>query len=65
MYSSALDFWYKKGKKLINKITNPEPEIYTEEMVDYIENKTNLSKNIILTVLLAEEEFLKEKGIMR
>lgn len=66
MYSSALDFWYKKGKDLITKFTNsdPEPEIYTEELIDYIATKTQLSKGIILSVLLAEEDFLKEKGIM-
>lgn len=45
MYSSCLDFWYKKGKELIAKFTNPEPQVYTEEMIDYIEKKTKLSKN--------------------
>lgn len=64
MYSSCLDFLYKKVKGFIAKFTNPDPEIHTEELVNYIEKKTKLSKNIILTVLLAEEKFLEEKGIV-
>lgn len=46
---------------LFNNLTKPKIDI--DEIVEYIADKTSIDEDIIATVLLVEEDFLKEKGI--
>ena len=39
--------------------------IDTDEMADYISEKLLIERNTVLDVLEYEEEFLKEKGVIR
>lgn len=47
---------------LLNGLTKPQIDI--DELIDYIANKTSISADIIETVLLVEEDFLREKRIV-
>jgi hypothetical protein len=42
-----------------------KPEINMDIMIRYISDKTSLDEDIIEAILIAEDEFLKENGIIQ
>jgi len=40
-----------------------KPSIDVDEMIEFISNRVNIDEGIIKAILVAEEEFLREKGV--